>query len=472
MDRTNLSRRGFLQRSLAALTAAGLPAWYAREVIAAAGENAQKKKPAANDRIVVGAIGIGSPKSRNLQLLNDVLNLKRDIRYAAVCDVDGRHRRRAAQILKGKGMGVEQYADFRALNDRKDVNAVLIATPDHWHALIAIDALKKGKDVYCEKPLTLTVAEGRALVQVAQQTGRVFQVGSQQRSDARFRLACALVRNGRLGQIQRVETRIGSNPTSPPLPKVDPPRELDWDFWLGPTPKVDYVELTEGKQTYTRCHYEFRWWYDYSGGKMTDWGAHHNDIAQWGLGMDHSGPVAVEAEGAAPATEPNRYNCHPTFTVTYTYANGTRLVCAHTQLDGAVDPKETRVTGKDGKGQVVKHDNGVLFVGEGGRWIFVNRRLITASDRKLLDEPLPKDGVRLYESTNHMGNFFDCMHSRQPCVCTPEVGHRSVTVGHIGVIALRTGKKLKWDPARERFDDEGANTMLSRPLRAPWKLEV
>src|SRR5262249_36813423 len=219
------------------------------------------------------------------------------------------------QLKKGPPPDIKTYTDFRELLDRKDINAVTIAVPDHWHALIAIDALRKGKDVYCEKPLTLTIAEGKALVKVAQQTGRVFQVGSQQRSDSRFRLACELVRNGRIGKVQRVETRIGGNPTSPPLPKVDPPKELDWDFWLGPTPKVDYVELVQGNHTYTRCHYEFRWWYDYSGGKMTDWGAHHNDIAQWGLGTDDGGPVAAEGEGKEPPREPNRYNCHPTFKV-------------------------------------------------------------------------------------------------------------------------------------------------------------
>jgi predicted dehydrogenase len=466
MNRGNLSRRGFLQRSLAALTlGAGLPAWFAQEVIAAQ----EEKKPATKDRLVIGAIGMGG---RNLQLVNDVLKLKRDIRYAAVCDVDSRHRRRAAKVLKDKGMSVEQYTDFRKLNDRKDINAVLIATPEHWHTLITVDALRKGKDVYCEKPLTLTVAEGQALVKVAKKTGRVFQVGSQQRSNARFRLACELVRNGRLGKVKTVETRIGANPTSPPLPRVDPPKELDWDFWLGPTPKVDYVELTRKRKTYTRCHHEFRWWYDYSGGKMTDWGAHHNDIAQWGLGMDGSGPVAVEAEGTPPAKGANRYNCHPTFTVTYTYANGTKLVCSHTQRAGAADPIETKVRAKDPKRRVVKHDNGVLFVGEGGKWIFVNRGVITASDKKLLEEPLPRDAVRLYESGNHMGNFFDCVGSRKACICPAEVGHRSVTVCHIGVIALRTGKKLKWDPVKERFDDEEANKMLSRPLRAPWKLEV
>jgi predicted dehydrogenase len=256
------------------------------------------------------------------------------------------------------------------------------------------------------------------------------------------------------------------------LPKVDPPKELDWDFWLGPTPRVDYVELKEGGHTYTRCHYEFRWWYDYSGGKMTDWGAHHNDIAQWGLGMDGAGPIAVEATGAAPATEPNRYNCHPTFTVTYTYPGGAKLICANTQIPSAIDPKQTTV-GEGEKARTVNHDNGILFVGEGDKWIFVNRGLITAGDKKLLEEPLSSNAVRLYQSSDHMGNFLSGVRSRKPCICPAEVGHRSVTVCHLGVIALRwMGKQLKWDPVAERFDDEEANKRLSRPMRAPWKLEA
>ncbi len=443
MNRGNLSRRGFLQRSLATLTVgAGLPAWYAQEVLA--NTLAQKDvKASANDRILMGASGIGSPQSRGSAIANDALRAgKGHVAYVAICDVDGRHRENATARLKKNGQeDVKAYRDFRELLDRKDINAVTIATPDHWHALVAIDALRKGKDVYCEKPLTLTIAEGQALVKVAQQTGQVFQVGSQQRSDTRFRLACELVRNGRIGKVTRVETRIGANPTSPALPKVDPPKELDWDFWLGPTPKVDYIELVEGRRTYTRCHYEFRWWYDYSGGKMTDWGAHHNDIAQWGLGMDDSGPVAVEAEGKEPAREPNRYNCHPTFKVTYTYANGTQLVCSHGQLEGALDAKERG------------HGNGVLFVGEGGKWIFVSRGVISASDKKLIDEPLPAGATRLYVSQNHMGNFLDCVRSRKPTICTAAIGHRSVTVCHLGVIALRSGKKLRWDPVRERVDD-------------------
>jgi predicted dehydrogenase len=471
MNRGNLSRRGFLQRSLAAMAVTGLPAWYGREILAAE-EEKKDKKTAANDRLVMGAIGIGSPASRGRAIAGDALNTKR-VQYVAVCDVDGRHRDRAVADMKNANQEVKAVKDFRELLDNKDIQAVTIATPDHWHALIAIEAMKKGKDVYCEKPLALTVAEGQAIVQVAQKTGRIFQVGSMQRSDGRFRLACELVRNGRIGKISRVETRIGANPTSPSLPEIEAPKELDWDMWLGPAAKVPYMEMKKGNQTFTRCHYEFRWWYEYSGGKMTDWGAHHNDIAQWGLGKDESGPISVMAEGAKPASDGHSYNCHPTFKVTYTYPHDVTLVCSDTQLPGSPDPKSTMVPGgRAGKPRNVNHDNGILFVGEGGKWLFVSRGIITGSDAKLIEEPLGADAKHLYKSDNHMANFLDGVRDRKACICTAEVGHRSVTVCHIGVIALRSGKTLKWDPVKERFDDDEANKMLSREMRAPWKIEV
>jgi predicted dehydrogenase len=452
MNRGNLSRRGFLRRSLAGMVAAGLPVWYAREVVAANDEKDAGKKPAGpSDEIVMGAIGIGSPQSRGRAIYGDAKRHK-GVRYVALCDVDLAHRRNALNMMRNDGFtDAVSYKDFRELLDRKDINAVTIATPDHWHALVALEAMRKGKDVYCEKPLTLTIDEGKALVKAARETGRVFQVGSQQRSDARFRLACELVRNGRIGKVTRVETRIGENPQSPPLPKAPPPEGLDWDFWLGPTPVVDYVELPRAgnMDPMSRCHYDFRWWYDYSGGKMTDWGAHHNDIAQWGLGMDGNGPVAVEAKGTEPAHESNRYNCHHQFEVTYTYADGAKLVCT----SGG--------------------ENGVKFEGEDGKWIFVSRGRIDASDKKLLDESLPSDAVKLYVSHDHMGNFLECVKSRKKPICDVEVGHRSVTVCHIGAIALRTGKKLKWSPAEEAFvGDEQANKWLRREMRSPWKLEV
>jgi predicted dehydrogenase len=454
MQKGNLSRRGFMQRSLTALAAAGLPAWYAREVFAAEAR-ADEKKPAASDFILMGAIGIGPAPRRGRDIYNEAKKTKKDVKYIAACDLDKRHLEFALDMMKKDGFeDAKGYKDYRELLDNKDINAVTIAVPDHWHTLIAVEALRKGKDVYCEKPLTLTVDEGKALVKVAKETGRIFQVGSQQRSEfgGKFRLAVELVRNNRIGKIHRIETRIGGLDAykTGPFKKAAVPEGLDWDFWQGPTQAAEYIP--------ERCHYEFRWWYEYSGGKMTDWGAHHNDIAQWALDMDQSGPIAVEGIGLADK-RPDCYNVHSNFIVHYKYANGTTLVCSHTQLPGALDPRPG-------------HDNGVLFVGEKDQWIFVNRGTITASDKKLIDEPLPGDAKRLYESTNHMANFLDCVKSRKPTICTPDIGHRSATVCHIGVIALRTGKQLKWDPVKEEFDNADANKMLSRPMRAPWKLEA
>src|SRR5262245_49623215 len=246
----HLSRRGFVQTSLAALGAAGLPAWYAREVVAAEDEaRSAKQNTSPNERLVMGAIGIGSPASRGLDIYNDAKG--HGVQYVAACDIDNNHLGRGITKMQNRGdRQVTAYHDFRELLDRKDINAVTIAVPDQWHAIIAIDALKKGKHVYCEKPLTLTVEEALAVVKVARQTGRTFQTGSQQRSDVRFRLACELIRNGRVGKVKRVECRIGTNPTGT-FKTAKVPEGLDWDFWLGQCPMVEYVPQ--------RCHYEFRW---------------------------------------------------------------------------------------------------------------------------------------------------------------------------------------------------------------------
>ncbi len=430
-----------MQSSTAALAATGLPLWYAREAVGFLAEQDEKKTAP----IRMGAIGTGS---RGLAVMEDAQ--KRGAKFVAICDVDARHRADAVAKLKklGQESSVEPYNDFRELLDRKDIDAVTVVTPDHWHALIAIEAMKHGKDIYCEKPLTLTIEEGQAMVKVARAKKPVFQTGSQQRSDRRFHLACELVRNGRLGKIQTVETRIGDNPEEGPFPTTDPPTGLDWDFWLGQTPEVDYVER--------RCHYEFRWWYEYSGGKVTDWGAHHNDIAQWGLGMDGSGPVQVESTCLWPRhREPNCYNCPPHFNITYTYGKDASTYC-----DG------TRLICTSGG------ENGVKFNGEGG-WIFVSRGTITASEPKILNEPLPSDAVRLYKSDDHMRNFLNCVKTREKPICDIEVGFRSVTVCHLGNISLRLGRTLKWDPVKERFfGDALANEMISRKPRSPWKLEV
>ena len=250
----------------------------------------------------MGAIGTGTNRfartganppalrgERGVAIMNDAMR-QTGVHMVAVCDVDRPNAEFAANIVRTAAQGGSRecaiFGDFRELLARRDIDAVTIGTPDHWHALIAIAAMKAGKHVYCEKPLTLTLEEGKTLARVARETGKTLQTGSQQRSDpsGRFRLACELVRNGRIGRVQRVTTLIGANPGRRAVPGGSRCRKAsNWDFWLGPTPQVDFVK--------NRCHYEFRWWYEYSGGKMTDWGAHHNDIAQWGLGMDESGPV-------------------------------------------------------------------------------------------------------------------------------------------------------------------------------------
>jgi predicted dehydrogenase len=325
--------------------------------------------------------------------------------------------------------------------------------------------MRNGKDVYCEKPLTLTVEEALAMKKAVADTKRVLQTGSQQRTEfgGRFRLATELVRDGRVGKVQKIECRIGANPTSGPIKAVDPPKELDWDMWLGPTAKVPFRQ--EGNKT--NCHYEFRWWYEYSGGKMTDWGAHHIDIAQWMLNMDGSGPGAVEyVESAKPHEGGDGYNCHPTFKVNCRYPGGELVEISHGA--GTESGPMVNAMGQPHKG-VSGGENGVLVIGDKGK-LFVSRGLLLASDKAVF-EPL-KDDPKLYPSrpTDQMGNFLDCVKTRETPICGVEVGAGSVIVCHIGTIALRTGKKLKWDPKAYTFDDAEANKMLSRERRGGWKL--
>jgi len=425
MTRRHPSRRevlGTLGRSLA-LSPFGVP-------LLAPVLRAGPGRVPPSEQIGLGFIGLGGMGRYHLSAF-----LRRpEVRVVALCDVDRRHLEEAASQVEAPGLYTT--GDFRRLLERADVDAVVIATPDHWHALIAIAAAEAGKDIYCEKPLTLTVAEGRALVQTVRRYGRVFQTGSQQRSDARFRRACELVRNGHIGRLLRISTAIGQGPTTPWEPPGPPPPELDWDMWLGPAPWQEY--------TPKRCHYNFRWFYDYSGGKMTDWGAHHNDIAQWALGADHSGPVEVHGRAEYPLE--GMYETALRFDVWYRYENGVELHCT-----------------SEGR-------NGVTFEGSNGR-IFVTRGAIEGDPPELLDLPAEEDPVRLYRSENHHGNWLECLRTRRRPICDVEVGHRSVTVCHLGNIAMRLGRPLRWDPRAERFPgDAEADRLLRRPMRQPWSL--
>ena len=483
MEKGNLSRRGFLQRSLGALAAAGLPAWYARQLLAAQEEGRpRRRRPTTASSWASSASAARRAAACRSSARRGPSVKAGQLTFTLGCDVDAAHRKRATEVMRKRGFKdfEANTKDFRDLVNDKSLDCLLVATPDHWHALVAIDALKAGKDVYCEKPLTLTVDEALAVQKVVKETGRILQTGSQQRTEigGMFRLAVELVRAGRIGKVKTIECRIGGNPTSGPIPEAPVPEGLDWDFWLGPTAKVPYRK--KGNQT--NCHYEFRWWYEYSGGKMTDWGAHHLDIAQWALGMDGSGPVAVEVlKAAEPYKGGDGYNCHPTFQVQYTYDNGAKVIA---MSGGGTDPGpswSTRTARCPSGGSdriaaspcsVGPDENGVLFLGE-ERHDLRQPRHVLASDAKILSEPL-KDDPKVYDGrpTNHMQNFVDCVKSRKQPICNATVGGGSVIVCHIGVIALRTGKKLKWDPVAHQFDDAEANKMLSRPRRDPWQLPV
>ena len=432
----NTSRREFFKvTSGAALAGALIPSMVHSPV------TAQDKPRSPNARLRVGGIGLryqGSVIAHQAQLYGDIV---------ALCDVD-RHVREQARAAFGSTPRI--FEDYRDLLKRDDVDVVLIGAPDHWHTKMVIDACRAGKDVYCEKPLTLTIDEGKLLTKVVQETGRVVQVGSWQRSDHQFRTAVELVRRGRLGELQRVEVVLGKNETGGPFQQRQPPSNLNWDMWQGQTPDRPYLE--------ERCHYTFRWWYEYSGGQMTDWGAHHLDIAQWAI---NSLPVEIESSAKFPTVK-DGYNVAIDFFAKYRYANGVEMTVAD--------------TGR----------NGIMFTGTEGR-IFVNRGTVSGKAvEDLATNPLRREDFRVYDFdnldrperagkldaiTNHMGNFFDCVESRKKPISDVDSQHRSVSTCHLGNIAMRVGRSLKWDADKQTFpDDAEANSWLSREQRSGYEI--
>ncbi len=431
MSDPRLGRRGFLKTlgKGAAATAIALEGMQT-----AAARSFMTRRVDKNSKLRYGLIGCGD-LGRGWHLPS-ILGMP-DFEVRALCDVDKNHLDQALSMVAGAGGKADGYNDYRELLDRNDIDAVQIVVPDHWHSLAAVHACEAGKDVYCEKPLSLTIAEGRAMSNAARRYGRVFQVGTQQRSDYRFHWACDLVRNGKIGKLKRVIATIGEGPAMGWEPNLSPPAGLDWDRWLGQTPYVPYSP--------NRCHYNFRWILAYSGGKLTDWGAHHLDIAQWGIGTDEdSGPSTVTGSAVFPTH--GLYDSALTFDVNYTYANGVELLC--------------RSSG----------ENGVTFEGTEGT-IFVSRERIGADPAEILYTEPGTGAVKLYESRDHRGNWVDCIRSRKRPISDVEIGHRSATVCHLANIALRLKRKLNFDPKTERFvGDEDANRLLSRPMRAPYTL--
>lgn len=430
-----MGRRSLLKTAAAFTAATTLPNWFVEE------SRGADDKPTGDRRRIalIGCGGMGRHDARLASKFGDVV---------AVCDVD------EMRLAEGRKdwPEAEPFKDFRKVLDQKDIDVIVCGTVDHWHALISIAAMRAGKDVYCEKPLTLTIDEGKHIVRVAKETGRILQTGSQQRSDEKFRLACELVRNGRIGTVKHVDVFLPTGLHGGPFSTSPAPAGFDWDFWQGPTPAVDYVK--------ERGHVTFRYWWDYSGGTMTDWGAHHNDIALWGLGKERSGPVSIQGK---PLVEevPGGYTAASQYAVEYAYDDGVTHNCQSTTANSWAGGVE------DKNGQ----QHGVKFIGSDG-WIWVSRGVLEASDPELLVEPLPSSAERLYVSNDHMGNFFECVESRKPAICEPEIGHRSVSVCHLGVIAIRTGRELRWDPKSETFgDDAEANRWLSREMRKPWSFE-
>ncbi len=426
-----ITRRKFLKRATAAAAGvAGIPYLIPSSALGKAGT------VAPSNRVVVGIIGTGGMGTGDLR---GFLN-KEEVQLVAVCDVDTDHRNRARDMVNEKygNNDCAAYNDFREVIERSDIDAVLLALPDQWHAITAIMAARAGKDIHAQKPLAYNISEGRAIVDAVNQYGVVWQTGSQQRSERNFRFACELVRNGRIGDVHTVRvglpkrSSIRDNGTQP----APVPAGFDYDMWLGPAPWAPYNP--------SRCHWNFRWISDYAGGQITDWAGHHCDIAQWGMDTEHTSPVEIEGTGIFPreslfdTVEDYRFTCK--------YAEGFTMI----------------VTGAD--------TLGVRFEGSEG-WVFVNRGRIDAQPKSLLNSVIGPDEIQLYKSDDHKQDFLDCVRTRSRTVAPVDVAHRSIMIGHLGVIALKLGRKVHWDPRKERFiNDPEADRLLSRPMRSPWHL--
>jgi predicted dehydrogenase len=457
--RTEISRRKALTiaaQGIGATTVLGFPSIVPASVFGAT---------APSKRINVGAIGTG-----RISRGHDLPGVwKYDTaRIMAVCDLDKKRLEDAKTLVNGYYSkqtgkpydGVTGYGDYKELLANKDLDAVVISTPDHWHTLIAIAAVEAGKDVYLQKPASLTIAEGRALSNAVHRSGRIFQIGSQQRSAPQFRYAAELVRNGRIGQLKTVLVGLPGDPSGEVEPEMPVPKNLNYEEWLGSTPYVFYTE----KRVHPQEGYDRPGWLrceQFGAGMITGWGAHHIDSAHWGMDTEFTGPI--EISGTAEFPKSGLWDVHGPFKTEGLYANGVRMV----------------VSGE--------FPNGIRFEGANG-WIFVSRgnervtgsdpvaklkdeQALSASDPKILTSTIGPDEIHLYESKDHHGNWLECVRSRKTPIAPVEIAHRSCSACLLHHIAMKTKRKLYWDPVHERFkNDDEANAMLSRPQRWPYAL--
>jgi len=447
MIKQRMNRRSFLQKSGA--LAAGLVGF---PYIVRASALGKAGTVAPSNRLVMAQIGCGGMGGGNL---NTFLNFRNDIQVIAVCDVDDHHAQEKKSIVDNHygNQDCKTYRDFRELIETESLDIVSHALPDHLHAVVSVACARKGIDMYGEKPFSRMISEGRIMCDVMQQYGIIWQTGSWQRSKETFRFASELVRNGRIGTVSHVEVGLpnGEGPVGPSPNLIPKPAYIEYDLWLGPAPWKPYQTLnreSEPNPAKTGLHYNWRHIFDYSGGKLTDWGGHHIDIAHWGLGFDETGPVAVEGTGKYP--ESGIYNVAYDYDFVCTYANGVTI----------------RIANRSN----LPHGQGVCWYGDQG-WLFVSRGELLASDPSILREQIGPDEIQLYRSQNHHENFIDCVKSRKQTVTPPEIAHRSISVAFLGEIAMLTGCALKWDPEHERFiGNEEANRYLMRSYRSPWRL--
>ncbi len=449
----NISRRSILKTAGAAV-AAGFPTIVPSSVF---GQNAP------SNRINVGAIGVG-----RISRTHDLPAIRKyeTARIMAVCDLDANRVEAGKALINGwykedgKTSDVKGYRDFHELLANKDIDAVTISTPDHQHAVLAVSAVHAGKDVYLQKPASLTIAEGRYMADQIKASGRVFQIGSQQRSWKQFHRCCELVRNGRIGDVKHVEVGLPGDPSGPEAPEMPVPKNLNYDAWLGSTPLVYYTEMRVHPQKgfdrpgWLRCE-------QFGAGMITGWGAHHIDTAHWGMNTELTGPVEIWGTAEFPTS--GLWNVHGKFKTEGRYANGMTM-----SISG-------------------DYPNGIKFIGTKG-WIFVTRDgmatpsdpvakpdtpPLVASDPKILTSVIGPNEIHLYTSAEHHANWLDCVRSRKTPVTTAEIAHRACSTCLLHHIAMKTKRHLSWDPVRERFNrDDAANAMLSRPQRAPYGYKV